>query len=175
MNPFYDQFKSECLSGEGIDKHNIGPFYKGILYQRGYGLMYDDVCPEHAYGLGLGDNLSNLFQIAWPVIKKGLQYLGKSAVNTAANIAQDTIQGRNVKEAAREHSKRTVRDIIAKAPAAISGDFGIKEEAHDISPVRSDLSVKRKRPISSSYRVAKKRKNQFGKGLKKEFPLLNQY
>jgi hypothetical protein len=34
------------------------------------GSMYDDLSPEQAYDLGLGDDLLNLFQIAWPVIER---------------------------------------------------------------------------------------------------------
>jgi hypothetical protein len=168
MNPFYDQFKVECLGGEGVGKHELGPFYKSVLYQRGYGLGYQELCPEQMYGLGLGDSLTNLFHMAWPVLRKGLKYLGKSAVSTAADVARDVIEGKDLKESARKHVTKSAQDILARAPAAITG---IKEGANRSSSVSSQQIGKRKRS-SAATRPSAKRK--FGKGLVATYPLLNQ-
>ncbi len=167
MNPFYEQFKAECLSGEGIGRNELGPFYKGVLYQRGYGLGYEDICPEQMYGLGIGDSLSNLFQMAWPAVKKGLQYLGKTAVNTAANIATDAIRGKDVRAAAKEHASQSAAQILAKAPAALSSHLGIREAVAKSSGSRKS-AVKRK---GSKPRPGIKK---FGKGVQAAYPLLNQ-
>jgi hypothetical protein len=40
-------------------------------------------------------------------------------VNTAANIAQDAINGENIKEAAKAHVTSATHDIFAKAPLAL--------------------------------------------------------
>lgn len=175
MNPFYDQFKLECVKGGGLrDEDDLGEFYRGSLYQRGYGLGFEEpFFGNDMYGYGLGQTLSNLFQMAWPLLKRGMKYLGTSAVGTAADIARDVIEGKNVKQSAREHVTKTAQDILAKAPKAIRE--GVRGSGADY--ISNDLFVpsvslrstpKRKRAVSSRGTSKKK----FGRGLMSEFPLL---
>jgi hypothetical protein len=176
MNPFYDQFKLECVKGGGLrDEDDLGEFYRGSMYQRGYGLGFgepfigNDMC-----GYGLGQTLSNLFQMAWPLLKRGMKFLGTSAVGTVADIARDVIEGKNVKESAKERVTKTAQDILAKAPKAISegvrgsGAEYITEDMF-MPPVSLQSAPKRKRTVSFRG-ITNKRK--FGKGLMSQFPLL---
>lgn len=178
MNPFYDQFKLECMKGGGLrDEDDLGEFYRGSMYQRGYGLGFgepffgNDMC-----GYGLGQTLSNLFQMAWPLLKRGMKFLGTSAVGTAADIARDVIEGKNVKASAKERVSKTAHDILAKAPKVMSE--GVSGSGADYitgdmftPPVSLHLAPKRKRTVS--FRGINN-KTKFGKGLMSQFPLLKQ-
>ena len=177
-NPYYENFKVECLEGEGINKEQLGPFYKGVLFQRGYGLAYQELPLCQTYGLGLGESLSNLFYSALPMLKKGLQYLGTKAVHTAANIAEDALKGKKISESTKEHVGQTARDIWAKAPAAIASEV---YKTSDISPpgISTNPIVKQKRrkkpaAVKIVKSTKKRGQGQFGQGLLATYPLLGQ-
>jgi hypothetical protein len=122
MNPFYDELKAYCTSGGGEldERDSIGHLYKSINFQRGYGVGYIDPFPHETYGLGFGDTISNLFRMAVPYLKQGLKHLGKKAVDTAANVAYDALEGQNIPEAVKTHVGTTAREIVARAPEVIS-------------------------------------------------------
>jgi hypothetical protein len=178
LNPFYDHFKFECLKGNGIrDDEDLGQFYRGSLFQRGYGFGEGEpFYGNDIYGFGLGQTLSSLFNMAWPVLKKGLKFLGKSAVSTAANVAQDAIEGKKFKESAKEHLTKATQDILAKAPKIISegvhGSGGDYLNEDRFLPSVSLLSPTKRKTSSRGKRGGKKRR--FGKGLISEYPLLEQ-
>lgn len=164
MNPFYDQFKQECLYGEGFENPAIGPLYKSVMYQRGYGFGYTEPDIYGTYGLGLGDTLSRVYQFALPIVKKGLQYLGKKAVGTVANIAEDAIKGRNIPESTKQHVTKATGEIFAKAPEAIAQVMDKRN-----GQTSSSISLKRSRKRVTSQPKRKK----FGKGLLATYPLLD--
>lgn len=174
MNPFYEQFKHDAMIGGGLgDQEGIGDVYRSSLYQRGYGLGFD-VDFSETHGLGFADGLMSLIRYAMPMLKGGLQYLGKQAVSTAANIAQDAIEGKNVKEAAKEHISKAGEDLFAKAPAAIADAViktgGVKRKA-SFSRESPGVLVSRARPPP----LKKPRKSNFqriGKGLVNSYPAL---
>jgi hypothetical protein len=124
MDPFYELCKNRVI-GEGFgEKDEIGEVYRNnVLYQRGYGFSEEYDFSE-TYGVGFGDVLMQLFRIAAPVVKKGLtsglKMLGNTAVNTAANIAQDAIAGDNVKTSAKKHVSAAAEEVFAKAPMIVT-------------------------------------------------------
>jgi hypothetical protein len=77
-----------------------GSGYRGLPYQRGY---------------GLGSVLGSLFRSILPVGKKVLKTVGKQALVTGAQIASDALAGRNVGEAAKEHARSGAGRLIHKA------------------------------------------------------------
>jgi hypothetical protein len=144
QNPFYDELKTYCKSGGGgggeiEERDSIGPMYKSINFQRGYGIGYVDPMPYEKYGLGFGDTISNLFRMAVPYLKRGLKHLGRKAVETAANVAQDAIEGENVPESMKLHAGATARELMAKAPEAFSRIINKNDGRIDtgVSPMRS--------------------------------------
>jgi hypothetical protein len=161
MNPFYEQGKMLATAGNGQNE-DIGDLYKSVLYQRGYGLGYDEL--SDMQGLGFSDGLMSMFRFVMPALKTGLQYLGKQAVSTAANIAQDAIAGRNVKEAAREHVLRVGEDIFAKPPGINKGRAGKRKALS-----QGELVVGA-RP--SAIINKRRRQTRIGKGLLKTYPIL---
>lgn len=175
MNPFYEQFKRDAVVGGGGggigDGDGVGDVYRSVLYQRGYGLGYD-IDLGQTYGLGFSDGLMSLIRYALPMLKGGLQYLGKQAVSTAANIAQDAIEGKNVRDSAKEHISKAGEEILAKAPASITEAFikptGVKRKAVSQDSAGALVARARLPPPSKKF----KRSNRIGKGLLNTYPAL---
>lgn len=131
VNPYYEHFKS--FVGSGIPPDQIGEVYRSALYQRGYGIG-NDFDYSSVHGLGFVDGALRLFRLALPALKSGLQYMGKSAVNAAADVATDAIMGKNVKDSVKEHVSGVAKDLFAKAPVLISEiNKGVKRKRKGIS------------------------------------------
>lgn len=164
-NPFYDQFKLLATRGSGLEDTEIGDVYRGVLHQRGFGY---DFSYNDTHGLGFGNTLMKLFRFLKPSLKSGLRYLGNQAVTTAANIANDALSGRNIKEAAKEHALKVGEDIFAKAPAAINqlitkrGGMKRKLASRRVGKPVAARSAKRKRHFSG----------RIGRGLLTTYPVL---
>lgn len=94
-------------SGSGI------PFFAGSRGQKGH---------------GLGSLLGGLFRSAFPMIKRGLATFGKQALRTGLEIANDVVEGEDVKSSA----KRRVPD-------------GIKSFARNQGFIRQSGSGRKKR------------------------------
>jgi hypothetical protein len=169
MNPFYEEFK-QLVVGGGSEGYELGDVYRGVMYQRGYGLGYATDYDE-IQGLGFADGLMRMFKFALPALKSGLQYLGKQAVSTAANIAQDAISGRDVKEAAMDHVAQAGEHIFAKAPTAVM-DHIINNKGHGVK--RKVISHRSAGEVVTASK--KPRRKQFrariGKGLLNTYPVL---
>lgn len=81
---YYDQYYANQV-GSGM------PVYRGSpVLQRGY---------------GLGGLLGGLFRRAMPFLKKGAALVGKQALRTGMNIADDVMSGQNIKTAAKRRLK----------------------------------------------------------------------
>jgi hypothetical protein len=174
MNPFYEEFQH--LVGHGVDRdEGVGDVYKGVFYQRGYGLGFNTTDYGDVYGLGFADNLMSMFRFALPVLKTGLQYLGKQAVSTAANIAQDAIEGRNMKDAAKEHLTNSAQNIFAKAPEMLRDQF-INTTNKKRKGVSADESGEGSRPKKKSRVILSNRQRpqqrKIGRGLLSTYPYL---
>jgi hypothetical protein len=163
QNPFYDELKVYCKSGGGggeiEERESIGPLYKSINFQRGYGVGYVDPLPYEKYGLGFGDTISNLFRMAVPYLKHGLKHLGRKAVETVANVAQDAIEGQNVPESMKLHAGTTARELMAKAPEALSRIINKNEGLTDagVSPMGSVHAGRAQKRTRGQYRRGGKR------------------
>jgi hypothetical protein len=82
-------------SGHGM------PMFEGYRGQRGH---------------GLGSVLSGFFRSAFPLIKRGLAFLGKEALRTGAKIATDVADGQSFGDATK---RRVVERINEVAPGLI--------------------------------------------------------
>ena len=169
VNPYYEHFKT--FTGAGIHPSDqIGDVYRSVLYQRGYGYGNDfDYSAVH--GLGFMDGIMRLFRLAMPAVKSGLQYLGKQAVTTAADVATDAILGRNVNKSAKERVSAAATNIVAKAPAfltEVNKSMGLKRSATSIDTAGSRSS----RPPAKK---PKKKKRKIGRGLLNTYPGLEYF
>ena len=76
------------------------PVFRGVRYQRGY---------------GLGGVFRKLFRYIIPIVKEHgvplLKTVGKTALKSAANLANDAIDGKDLKESAKLRLKETFENI----------------------------------------------------------------
>ena len=79
------------------------PVFRGVRYQRGY---------------GLGGVFRKLFRYIVPFVKEHgvpiLKTVGKTALNSATNLANDALEGKNIKESAKQRLKETFEDLKKK-------------------------------------------------------------
>ena len=112
--------------------------FRGPMYQQGY---------------GLGGYFKKFFRWLVPIaekhvlphVKSGLETMGKQAIDSVSNIAQDTIKGRNVSEAAQEHVSQALSNLKDKAEKKLRGE-GIKR-------LKANHPKKKKRKIILKKRI----------------------
>ena len=89
--------------------------FRGPMYQKGY---------------GVGGYFRKFFRWLVPIaerhvvphLKSGLETVGKQAIESAANIAKDTIKGKNIREAAQEHVDTAIDNLKYKAEKKLRGE-----------------------------------------------------
>ena len=142
-NPYLEFFRDSVGKGKGHYYANIGEVYKlSPRYQKGFG---NGVLFPYKQGTGLGSVLSNLWRLAAPMIKKSAQSLGKTAVNVASNIAQDVIEGKDIKESAQKH----ITGVINKT--ATPEEKPISQESELVAP--TPTTFRRRPPLKRKKRV----------------------
>lgn len=110
---YYNRFKL----GKGVANEDVGSIYKAILHQRGYGLRdFDEI---NGYGFW-----NDLWEIGKPMLTKGLKYLGSLGVDAVSDIAHNALEGKNIRESAKERFEKVKDDIVAQVPGAIRSVFG---------------------------------------------------
>jgi hypothetical protein len=78
---------------------NIAGFH-GARMQRGY---------------GIGGIFKSLARYAIPLFKQGAKVVGKKALQTATEVGQDVLQGKNVKEAFKSRGKQAASELAENA------------------------------------------------------------
>ena len=73
--------------------------FTGARYQRGH---------------GLGNMLRSLTKFALPFLKKGAKAVGKQAMKTGMNIAQEVMLGQNIKKAAKRHLSQGLTELVTQ-------------------------------------------------------------
>ena len=69
------------------------PAFHGARFQRGY---------------GLGSIFRGLFRWAMPHLQQGAKVIGKKALQTGVNVAQDVLDGDNIKKAISKQAKQAL-------------------------------------------------------------------
>lgn len=96
------------------------PVYYGSRYQKGY---------------GLGNMFRSFFRWivpvfkthALPLLKEGAKTLGNEAIRTAANVATDTLSGKDIEHAARERAQEAFDNLKNKARGVLQIGDGYKK------------------------------------------------
>jgi hypothetical protein len=102
-HPYLDFFQDQIGHGSGQYYRGIGELYHtSPRYQKGYGLAGPGYYRSQ-HGAGLGNILSSLWRVAFPMIKTGAKKIGSAALDVATNVAADALQGKDFREAAKEH------------------------------------------------------------------------
>lgn len=119
---YHNFFKDSIGKGSGQFYGGIGEVYKSSSrYQKGYGLLGVSQNNYARHGEGIGSMLSNLWRMAFPMIKTGAQKLGTAALDVATNVASDVIQGKDIKEAAKEHLKTKGSQLLQEINPSLVG------------------------------------------------------
>lgn len=122
LNSYHDFFKDSIGKGSGKFYGGIGEVYKSSSrYQKGYGLLGVSQNNYAKQGEGIGSMLSNLWRMAFPMIKTGAQKLGSAALDVATNVASDVIQGKDLKEATKEHLKTKGSQLLQEINPSLIG------------------------------------------------------
>ncbi len=121
--------------GQGI------PVFEGTNLQRGY---------------GLGGILGGLLRSAVPLLKQGVKSLGKQALKTGMNIAQDALAGQSIKTSAKRRLKETGANLGRQAVRKMSGG-GIKRRRRN-SNRQNTIKRKRKQGTRVISRQRKRRR-----------------
>ena len=103
-----------------------GHFDKYYLNQVGSGMSFYRGSSHLQRGHGLGGLLGGLFRSAIPLLKKGATAIGKQALQTGMEIADDVMSGQNVKTAAKRRVKQAGRQLAVKAGRKIQKGGGKK-------------------------------------------------
>lgn len=102
------------------------PYFRGARVQRGY---------------GLGSMLKGIWKSAVPLLKAGTKYLGKRALQTGVNVAQDVMAGKSLKTASAAQAKKIKRRLV---------------ESMDAPPVKRKTKKKNDKKVNKKTRRKKK-------------------
>ena len=76
------------------------PAFHGSRFQQGY---------------GLGSIFKGLFRWAMPHLQQGAKVLGKKALQTGVQVAQDVLEGNNVNAALAKRSREAIGELVPQA------------------------------------------------------------
>ncbi|KAL9973271.1 hypothetical protein ACROYT_G019701 [Oculina patagonica] len=120
------------------------PAFHGARFQRGY---------------GLGSIFKGLFRWAVPHLQQGAKMLGKKALQTGLNVAQDVLAVDNLNKAVAKQAKKVLAQPSQNAPQSGAGRKGTKRKP----PTRNNSSPPGKKQKTSPQK----------KKPKEKFPFLN--
>ena len=140
MKKFYipnNQLYEEYYLNQGKQKGGNLPAFRGSRFQQGY---------------GLGSIFKGLFRWAMPHLQQGAKVLGKKALQTGVEMAQDVLDGDDVKTAFSKRTKQVLGDLTTQnSSQSGSGRKATKRKAQpskNSSPLgkRAKASPQRKKP-----------------------------
>ena len=116
----------------------------------------------------------SMFRMAIPLLKHGVQKLGTEAVDVAAKVASDAIQGQNIKESAIKHASNTAQKILQDLPETFSGIIN-KSTTSTPPPVIPPSTLIPRRPLKKRKLLPSTARRKIGRGIKykkleKQFP-----
>jgi hypothetical protein len=101
VKSFEDYYNQQA--GNGLS------FYQGSQQQQGH---------------GLGGFFRSLFRAAVPLLKSGAKAVGKQVLRSGVDLAQDALQGKNLKDSATQRLKEAGSVLTDKAGAKIKTMLG---------------------------------------------------
>ena len=109
-------------------------------------------------GYGLGGLLGGLFRTALPILKKGAMAVGREALQSGMDIAQDVMNGQNIKTATKRRVKAAGRNMGRKALNKLQKGRGTKKQ-HPKAQKRGKKRGRKSQPVSS--RGSKRRRRSY--------------
>lgn len=134
------------------------PSFQGVRYQRGY---------------GLGSFLKGLLRSAVPLLKAGVQNIGKTALQTGVNLAGDYMSGRDLKSAVQSRALEGAQELKTKAMRGARSILnqtgkGLKRRTSSKSVIRSRAKKKKTSNAKQKPKKTKKRRKAPPKGNRKK-------
>lgn len=108
--------------------------FRGGRFQRGYGQV----------GYGLGSFFQSLARRALPFLQKGVKTVGRAAINTGMNIAQDVLAGGDLKRSAKARVQQSVGNLKDQA-----ANYIIPQTGNGSRNKNKKKPIKRKAPKKS--------------------------
>lgn len=138
--------KVYCCNARLYDDHFLQtgkglPIFIGSKGQRGY---------------GLGGIFSSIAKAAIPMLKSAAKSAGKTLLKSGAEFASDVLQGRNVKEAAKQRAinagKTIGRDLLSSTVQHVSGSHPASNKKRKVTknPI-SRKKAKRQRTSKNTH------------------------
>jgi hypothetical protein len=78
-------------------------------------------------GYGIGGIFKSLARYAIPLFKQGAKVVGKRALQAAAEVGQDVLQGKNVKESVETHGGKVVKDFAEQGLFCVKRGMDARE------------------------------------------------
>ena len=118
-------------AGGGLDYN----YFRGNVYQKGY---------------GLGGTFRRFFKWVIPLIKthavpkieSGFKSVGREFLTSAANIATDVVNGRDLKESARENVNNSINTVKNRIENSLIGS-GKKRKAKSQKSIKANKKFKK--------------------------------
>lgn len=137
---YYEYFKDSIGKGSGKYYPGIGEVYRSSTrYTKGYGIL--GIHGELHRGEGLGNIFSSLWRMAFPMIQTGAKKLGSAALDVATNVAADALQGKDIKESAKEHLKAKGSELLQTLNPSLTSKTQIPVEPTISLPQTTSLKA----------------------------------
>jgi hypothetical protein len=132
QNSYYEFFRDSMGKGNNLYYSGIGDIYSSVpQFRRGYGILTrrSGFASRARLGYGFRSWFSNLFRFAKPMLKRGLNEVGrplltqgiKEVADIASKVASDTLEGVSFKDSLKQRTSQKAAELIEKSPAAFSG------------------------------------------------------
>ena len=108
-------------------------------------------------GMGLVVFSRVLLVLAIPLVKKGVNALGKKAIKTAVNVGQDVLEGKSVKQAVASRGRQAVNDLAKQGVDNIKRQIGggSKRKSTNQSGPSKRLNTNSRKKVVTSTRASK--------------------
>ena len=108
-------------------------------------------------GYGLGSFFKSIAHVAVPLVKRDVNAIGQKAIETAVNVGHDVLEGKNVKEAAKNRGRQAVNDLAKQGVNNIKGQIGGGPERKRKSQQGSRLKTGSQKKTVTSTRASKRK------------------
>ena len=88
--------------------------FNGQLGGAGDPLVFQGYPYHNLKGGGIGSMLRSLFRMVLPIAKQAGKTIGREALLTGANVAQDVLEGETVTTALEKHGKEGAKRLVKK-------------------------------------------------------------
>lgn len=113
-------------------------------------------------GHGIGGVLRGLFRSAMPLIKKGVKSLGKVALETGVQVANDVMAGEKLKSSLKKRSKQAGRTLINRATNVIGQQGGGRKRKNKQTRKRKQSKKRLSRKNISAATTSRRAPDIFG-------------